>query len=154
MWVGSDLLWWVACGECLAAFTLALLEWVKRPRWAWAGWGWETKWMSAGKQPAPQTAGGLHCMNDPRPDQQNCPTEPDPNADPQNKFIPFLHTDFPGSEDDHYVTPLSSVLSFSTPALLCNLFIWRFHGFQVSLTLTRPLLSGHTPACHFPFEIV
>lgn len=50
--------------------------------------------MTRGGQPAPQAARGLRHTSGPREGQQNCPAEPDPSADPQNKFTLVPHTHF------------------------------------------------------------
>lgn len=104
----------------------ALLEWEKRP-----GWTWER--MRDHVNNRPHIVWGLCYRSGSRQDQQNCSAKPDPNADPQNQFIPFPHTDFPGSGDNQYILLISSVFRFNTPTVLCDFCSFdSLHGFQAS----------------------
>lgn len=134
------------CSGRLATSTFAFFEWVKRPGWAWVRMRdhVDDSWWAASNpdsmRPVP------HKGTQTRP--QNCPAEPDWNADPQNKFIPFPHTHIPGSGDDHHHVPLLSTAlnTLHSDAIFAHLpFLW-FSG----LMLTWPLLSGHSPACRLP----
>lgn len=133
VWVGRDLLPPTELGGRLAASTRDLWKWVKRS-------GPTTSWGRARWQLAPDP-----CVGRPIAARGAGRTSgtalqsPTQTAEPQNKFSPSGHTDFPGPEGDHHVPLLSSSQLQGSHALWPPLLTW-----QVS-TVVRPYVSLVTP---------